>query len=151
MTTIGKLLSNKGYQIWSTRPDATVLDALKLMAEKNIGALIVLDGETLVGIVSERDYARKVILLGKSSKDTLVSAIMTPRVICVHADQNVEECMALMTEKHIRHLPVLGADNRVIGVVSIGDVGRTIILQQQFTIANLEHYIVGSEASFFRT
>lgn len=146
MATIGNLLREKGYEVWSTRPDATVLDALKLMAEKNIGAVLVMDGDTLVGILSERDYARKVILLGKASKDTPVSEIMTPRVVCVRADQSVDECMALMTAKHIRHLPVLGADDRVIGVVSIGDIGKAIIAHQEFTIAQLEHYNAANEA-----
>ena len=151
MNTISNLLRDKGSEVWATRPDATVLDALKLMAEKNIGALLVMDGEALVGILSERDYARKVILLGKSSKDTLVHEIMTARVLCVRADQNVEECMALMTEKHIRHLPVLGDDDHVIGVISIGDVGKAIIALREFTIAHLEHYITGAEAMFYRT
>jgi signal-transduction protein with cAMP-binding, CBS, and nucleotidyltransferase domain len=151
MTTLGKILADKEHQIWSIKPDATVFDALKLMGDKNIGAVLVMDGEALVGILSERDYARKVILLGKSSRDTLVSEIMTPRVICMRADQTAEECMALMTEKYIRHLPVLNADNRIIGVVSIGDVGRAIIAQQQFTIAHLEHYIASSEAMFYRS
>ena len=151
MDTISSLLRDKGIEVWSTRPDATVLDALKLMAEKNIGAVLVMDGEALVGILSERDYARKVILLGKSSKDTLVSEIMTARVLCVRADQNVDECMALMTAKDIRHLPVLGDDDRVIGVISIGDVGKAIIAHQEFTIAQLEHYITGAEAMFYRT
>lgn len=151
MTTVNNLLRNKGHEVWSVRPDTTVFDALQLMAQKNIGAVLVLDGEALVGIMSERDYARKVILLGKSSKDTLVSEIMTPRVLCVRADQGVDECMALMTEKHIRHLPVLGGDDRVIGVVSIGDVGRAIIAHLEFTIAHLEHYITGAEAMFYRS
>lgn len=151
MTTIGKLLSDKGDQVWSITPGATVYDALKLMAEKNIGAVLVMNGDVLVGILSERDYARKVILVGKNSRDTFVSEIMTPRVICIRADQGVAECMALMTEKHIRHLPVLNEDNHVIGVVSIGDIGRAIIMQQQFTIAHLEHYIASSEAMFYRS
>ena len=149
MAKVSDILRNKGEQVWFTRPDATVLDALELMAEKNIGAVLVMDGDALVGIMSERDYARKVILLGKSSKDTLVSEIMTPRVLCVRADQSVDECMALLTQKSIRHLPVLGEDDRVIGVVSIGDVGKAIIAGHEFTIAQLEHYITGSDAMSF--
>lgn len=151
MATVNSLLRNKGHEVWSVRPNTTVFDALQLMAEKNIGAVLVLDGEALVGIMSERDYARKVILLGKSSKDTLVSEIMTPRVLCVRADQGVDECMALMTEKHIRHLPVVGGEDRVIGVISIGDVGRAIISDQEFTITQLEHYITGGESMFYRS
>lgn len=151
MATVNSLLRNKGQEVWAIRPDATVFDALQLMAEKNIGAVLVMEGETLVGIMSERDYARKVILLGKSSKETLVFEIMTPRVLCVRADQGVGECMALMTEKRIRHLPVLANDERVIGVISIGDVGRAIIADQEFTIAQLEHYITGSEAMRYRS
>lgn len=151
MTTIGKVLDEKGRQIWSVSPTATVYDALTLMAEKNIGALLVLDGDALVGIMSERDYARKVILLGKSSKETLVSEIMTPNVICLRADQTIEEAMALMTEKHIRHLPVLNDARQLIGIVSLGDVVRAVIAQQQLTIAHLEHYIASSEAMFYRS
>ena len=151
MTTIGKVLDEKGHQIWSIEPTATVYDALKLMAEKNIGALLVMEGDALIGILSERDYARKVILSGKSSKETLVSEIMTPNVICVRANQTVEEGMALMTEKHIRHLPVLNEAQQVIGVVSMGDVVRTVIAQQELTIAHLEHYIASSEAMFYRS
>lgn len=144
MLTVNDLLRSKGRDVWFTQPDATVFDALTLMAEKNIGAVLVMDGETLVGILSERDYARKVILLGRSSNDTLVSEIMTPRVVCVRADQSTDECLALMTEKRIRHLPVLGSDDRVVGVISIGDVGKAIIAHQVFIIAQLEHYISGS-------
>jgi CBS domain-containing protein len=145
MANVNGLLRNKGQEVWSVSPDTTVLDALQLMAEKNIGAVLVQDGESLAGIMSERDYARKVILLGKSSNDTLVSEIMTPRVLCVYGHQDVRECMALMTDKHVRHLPVLGSDDRVIGVISIGDVGRAIIADQEYEIAQLEHYITGGD------
>jgi CBS domain-containing protein len=143
MATINDLLRVKGREVWTTRPDATVFEALKLMAEKNIGAVLVMDGEALVGIMSERDYARKVILLGKSSKDTLVSEIMTPRVLCVRVNQSIDECMALMTQWRVRHLPVLNEGDHVIGVVSIGDLGKAIIAHHEFTIAQLEHYITG--------
>jgi CBS domain-containing protein len=143
MATINDLLRVKGREVWTTRPDATVFEALKLMAEKNIGAVLVMDGEALVGIMSERDYARKVILEGKSSKDTLVSEIMTPRVLCVRDNQSIDECMALMTQWRVRHLPVLDEGDHVIGVVSIGDLGKSIIAHHEFTIAQLEHYITG--------
>jgi len=151
MANVSNLLRNKGQEVWSVSPDNTVFDALELMAEKNIGAVLVMDGEALVGIISERDYARKVVLMGKSSKDTLASEIMTPRVLCVPEDKGVRECMALMTEKRIRHLPVLTDDGRVTGVISIGDVVRAIIADQEFTIAQLEHYIAGSDAMRYRT
>ena len=122
MKTVNDMLRDKGHSVWSVAPDATVFEALELMAAKNVGAVLVLDGDRLVGIMSERDYARKVTLLGKTSKDTPVSEIMTSRVLYVNADQTIQECMALMTEKRIRHLPVLEGD-RVVGVVTIGDVG----------------------------
>ena len=142
MKTVNDMLRDKGHSVWSVAPDATVFEALELMAAKNVGAVLVLDGGRLVGIMSERDYARKVTLLGKTSRDTPVSEIMTGRVLYVNADQTIQECMALMTEKRIRHLPVLEGD-RVIGVVTIGDVGRAIISDQQFMLSQLEHYITG--------
>ncbi len=143
MKTVKDLLRSKGYDIWSIGPDATVYEALQLMANKNVGALLVLDAGNLVGIMSERDYARKVVLKGKSSKDTPVREIMTEKVLCVRTDQTAEECMALMTSKHIRHLPVLEG-NRLVGVISIGDVVRAIIEHQEFVIEQLENYIAGS-------
>ena len=143
MKTVNDMLRDKGHSVWSVAPDATVFEALELMAAKNVGAVLVLDGDRLVGIMSERDYARKVTLLGKTSKDTPVSEIMTSRVLYVSADQTIQECMALMTEKRIRHLPVMEGD-RVVGVVTIGDVGRVIIEDQQFMLDQLEHYISGS-------
>ncbi len=146
MKTANDLLRSKGPEIWAVTPGSTVLEALKLMAEKNIGAVLVMDGATLAGILSERDYARKVILAGKNSSDTLVSEIMTPRVVCVRPDQSVDECMALMTSKHIRHLPVLDQQDRVAGVISLGDAVKAIIAEQQFVIAQLEHYIAGTDA-----
>jgi CBS domain-containing protein len=141
--TIGQLLNVKGHDVWTITPDATVYDALKLMAEKEVGALVVAEAGRVVGIISERDYARKVILKGKFSKDTLVSEIMTPRVIAVHLEQAIEECMALMTDKHIRHLPVIEND-QLVGIVSIGDLVKAIISEQEFLIDNLQAYIVGS-------
>jgi CBS domain-containing protein len=140
MKTVKEILEAKSHKLLSISPQASVLDALKLMAEKDVGALVVLDGEGLAGIFSERDYARKVILHGKSSKATPVSEIMTHKVVCVRPDQSVEECMALMTDKRIRHLPVLD-DRKVIGVISIGDVVKELISEQRFVIEQLEHYI----------
>jgi CBS domain-containing protein len=143
MRTVSEILRNKGYEIWSVTPDSTVYDALKLMAEKNVGAVLVMEGDNLVGVLSERDYARKVILYGRSSKDTAVREIMTKRVVCVQPEETAEECMALMTDKHVRHLPVV-KDNQIVGVVSIGDVVKSIISEQDFIIEQLEHYIRGS-------
>jgi CBS domain-containing protein len=140
MKTVKEILEAKSHKLLSISPQASVLDALKLMADKDVGALVVLDGEGLAGIFSERDYARKVILHGKSSKATPVSEIMTHKVVCVRPDQSVEECMALMTDKRIRHLPVLD-DRKVIGVISIGDVVKELISEQRFVIEQLEHYI----------
>ncbi len=143
MTTVAQVLQEKGNAIWSVSPEATVYDALQLMAEKNVGALLVLDDRKLVGILSERDYARKIILRGKTSKETLVREIMSVEVRYVRPENTLEECMALMTDKHIRHLPVL-EDERLIGVISIGDVVRAVISEKEFLIQQLEHYITGS-------
>ena len=140
MKTIKEILQAKPQRSLSIAPNATVLDALKMMADYEVGALVVLDGERLTGIFSERDYARKVILQGKASKDTAVAEIMTHKVMCVKPEQSVEECMALMTDKRIRHLPVL-EDQKVIGVISIGDVVKEVIAEQRFVIEQLEHYI----------
>jgi len=142
MRLVSDILSSKGYDIYSVKPDTSVLDALKLMAEKNIGALMVLRGKELMGIFSERDYARKVILEGKSSADTQVSDIMTSKVAYVGPHNTLEECMALMTDKHFRHLPVMEA-NRLLGLISIGDVVKAIISNQQIEIKQLESYITG--------
>ncbi len=142
MYTVNHCLQSKGQQVWSIHPDATVYEALQLMAEKDIGALLVMDGENLVGIFSERDYARKVILVGKTSRETQVREIMTKKVIYVHPQQALEECMAIMTNKHVRHLPVL-QDEAVVGVISIGDVVKAIISNQEFVIEQLENYISG--------
>ena len=143
MKTVSQLLEGKGAHIWSANSQMTVYEALELMAEKNVGALIVLEGKKLVGIFSERDYARKVILKGKSPMDTLVGEIMSRKVTCVRRDQSVEDCMALMTNKRVRHLPVL-QNNRVVGVISIGDVVKDVISEQEFIIEQLENYIAGS-------
>jgi CBS domain-containing protein len=145
MKTVRQLLQQKGYNIWSIAPDATVYNALELMADKNIGAVLVMDGENLVGILSERDYARKVILKARFSRDTLVREIMTEKVVCVRPDQSVEECMALMTAKRIRHLPVTEG-SKVIGVISIGDAVKAVISEQEFIIEQLENYISGKRS-----
>ena len=136
------ILESKGNQIWSVSPDTSVYDALKLMAEKGIGALLVMDGGKITGIMSERDYARKITLLGKSSKDTPVKEIMSPEVVYVLPSQSAEMCMALMTEKRIRHLPVMDND-KLLGIVSIGDVVKALIDQKEDTINELTNYITG--------
>lgn len=143
MKLVKQILRGKGSEALSISPDASVYDALKLMAERNVGALLVLERERLVGIISERDYARKVILKGKSSLDTPVREIMTDKVLFVRPEQTVEECMALMTDKHIRHLPVLVGE-QVIGIVSIGDLVKASIDEKDFLIQQLESYITGS-------
>jgi CBS domain-containing protein len=140
MKTVRQLLDDKGRDVWSVTVDTPVIETIKILAEKEIGALAVKDGEKLVGIVSERDYARKVILKGRSSQKTLTREIMTTKVIYAHLDMTVEECMALMSGKSIRHLPVLD-DGELIGMVSIRDLLRAIIADQQFTIEQLERYI----------
>lgn len=140
MKTVKDILDSKGHQVWSIAPDATVYEALKRMGEKEVGALTVLDDADLVGIISERDYARKVILRGKTSRDTRVREIMTGAVITTHLDQTVEECMTLMTNRRIRHLPVI-EQSRLIGMISIGDLVKSIIAEQQFMIEQLETYI----------
>src|SRR5713226_5287719 len=143
MTTIRQILGTKGRDVWSVSPDTTVYDAIKLMADKNVGALVVFEGDRLAGIISERDYARKVILKGKSSKETPVKEIMSVEVITIRPDQSIEECMALMTIRRIRHLPVL-EEKKLVGVISIVDVVKAIISEQEFTIKQLENYITGS-------
>lgn len=142
MKTVRQLLQVKGNHVCSVSPDATVYEALKVMADNNVGALLVLNQGVLVGIFSERDYARKVALRGKSSKDTRVEEIMTEKVDCISPSQSVHECMGLMTQKHIRHLPVM-ENNRLAGVISIGDVVKAVISEQEFTIEQLESYITG--------
>jgi len=142
MRTVKELLDDKGHEIFSIRPDASVYDAIKVMAEKGVGALIVMDGGQLVGILSERDYARKIILLGRSSKETPVRDIMTSKVVCAHPDRKIDECMAVMTDKRIRHLPIHDGE-KLVGIVSIGDLVKVIIAEQKFVISQLESYITG--------
>lgn len=144
MKFVGEILSAKGTDVWSVTPQHTVFAALVLMAEKEVGALLVLDGESLVGIFSERDYARKVILEDKSSKDTSVSEVMSAPVFSVGPDQSIEDCMSLMTEKRARHLPVL-EDGKLIGLISIGDVVKAVISEREAVIGQLESYITGTQ------
>ena len=139
-TTVRQMLRGK-TAIYSVSPDDTVYDALRLMADKNVGAVLVLSGPRLEGIFSERDYARKVILLGKTSKQTLVTETMTTPVVCVEPEWTADQCMALMTDKRVRHLPVLD-HGALIGVISIGDAVRAVVEEQQFTISSLERYIM---------
>ncbi len=142
MASVGDILRRKGQSIWVTGPKASVFEALQLMAEKNVGALLVVESQNLMGIFSERDYARKVILKGKFSRDTAVREVMTEKVITVSPDRTVDDCMLLMTNKHIRHLPVM-ENGQLIGIISIGDVVKEIISDQRFTINQLEDYITG--------
>ncbi len=143
MRTVKQILNQKGGTFWSVAPDTMVVDALRLMADKDVGALLVLEGGRLVGILSERDYARKVILKGKSSLQTPVKQIMTGHVLFVRPEQTVEECMALVTEHRFRHLPVMVGD-KVVGIVSIGDLVKASLDEKDFTIKQLENYITGS-------
>ncbi len=140
MKTVSQLLQGKGSQVLSVTPEASVFDALKLMADKNVGALLVMSDGALRGILSERDYARKVILLGKSSHELAVSEIMSDKVVSVTLSQTVDECMALMSGRRIRHLPVVD-NGKVVGVLSIGDLVKAVIEMQQQTIQQLESYI----------
>ena len=142
MATIRQLLNQKGGKVCSIGPDATVFDAVAKMAENDIGSLTVMDSEALIGIITERDYARNVVLKGKSSSTTAIWEIMDRRVITVRPEQSIEECMALMTEWRVRHLPVVEGE-KVIGIVSIGDLVKSIIGDQKFTIDQLHHYIRG--------
>lgn len=145
MTTVAEILRDKGNSaIYSVSPRSTMLDALKMMAEKGVGALLVLDGAALAGIVTERDYARKIALQGRNSSSTLVGDVMTSKVHCVLPRQTSGECMALMTTHRIRHLPVMDENRQLVGVLSIGDLVKEIISEQQFTIQQLEHYITGT-------
>lgn len=144
MKYVNQLLDSKGKNVWSVEPDTPVFHALELMAEKNCGAVLVRKGERLVGILSERDYARKVMLKGKSSKDIPVKSIMSTKVVCIRPDQSIDDCMALMTDKRIRHLPVLEND-KLVGVISIGDVVKAVISEQEFIIHQLENYITGTQ------
>ena len=140
MASVKQLLQGKGHDVWSIGPEVSVYDAIAEMAKKEVGALAVVEGESLVGVMSERDYARKVVLQGRSSRDTKVRDIMTTRVAYARPDQSVEDCMATMTEKRIRHLPVMDGD-KLLGMISIGDLVKAIIEEQQHVIEQLEQYI----------
>jgi CBS domain-containing protein len=142
MTTVRQLLDQKGKTVWSIGPDATVFDAVAKMAEKDVGSLLVMDGDKLVGIITERHYARKVVLKGKTSPTIPVRDIMESEVMVALPEQSVEECMAIMTDKHVRHLPVVQGD-KPIGILSIGDLVKSIISDQKFVIDQLEHFIHG--------
>jgi len=141
---VSEVLKQKGGQIWSITPKATVYDALRIMSEKNIGSLLVLDGDNLVGLLSERDYARKIILKGRSSKDTTVDEIMISTAITIAPDCSVDEAMRMMTENRVRHLPVIGHNGSIWGIVSIGDLVNWIISAHQETIEKLQSYIAGN-------
>jgi CBS domain-containing protein len=143
MLTVGQLLEDKGRQVWSVQLDSTVFEALRVMAHKDIGALLILDGESVVGILSERDYARKIALEGRASRYTPVTDIMSRQVLSVSPRHTVHECMALMTAHKVRHLPVL-EQGRVLGMISIGDLVKSIIAEQEFVIEQMTHYIAGT-------
>ena len=146
MKSVAHILKSKADPtVYTITPTASVFDALKLMAEKSIGALVVTEGEEVVGIITERDYARKVILMARSSKDTPVRGIMTSSVMYVRSDNTSEECMLLMTENRLRHLPVMDG-GKLVGLVSIGDLVKDIISEQKFIIEQLEHYITGERS-----
>ena len=140
--TIGAILTQKRKEIYSIPPDATVFEAIEMMDAKNVGALLVMEGDRLKGIISERDYTRKVVLRGKRSREAKVAEIMSTNVFTTHSRQDVDECLRIMTDKHIRHLPVLDGD-KVVGVISIGDLVKHVISCQQAAIAHLESYIHG--------
>jgi CBS domain-containing protein len=144
MATVWHLLNQKGRDVWSVNPDQTVLEALELMTDKGIGAVIVLENDKIVGIFSERDFARFSAKKGSLSLYVPVNELMTQAVFAVHPDQSIDECMALMTQKHIRHLPVVDK-GQLIGLISIGDVVREVISQKEITIHSLENYIMGRE------
>src|SRR5712692_3534275 len=142
MKSVKDILEVKGRNVWSIGPEVSVYDAMKLMVDKGIGALMVMEGEKVVGVISERDYARKDTLEGRSSRTTQVREIMTTHVLYARPDQNIEECMAVMTEKRVRHLPVM-EEEQLVGVISIGDLVKSIITEQKFIMEQLERYIAG--------
>ncbi|AMV71753.1 CBS domain-containing protein [Desulfuromonas carbonis] len=141
MKTVRELVKAKGQEVWTVRPDQTVYAALELMAEKEIGALVVVEREQVIGILSERDYARKVVLRGVTSRETKVAEIMSKRVVFVRPEQTVEECLGLMTQKRCRHLPVM-KDKKLVGLISIGDAVKEIIAAKEHLISQLENYIL---------
>lgn len=142
MSTVRNILQKKGNAVYSISPDRSVYDALEELEEKNLGSLVVVENKKLIGVFTERDYARKVILKGRSSKETLVRDIMSSHTLFVNPDNTLDDCMQLMTDKFVRHLPVLENDE-LVGVISIGDIVKYIIYEKDFIIGNLEHYITG--------
>ncbi len=142
MKTVADILQTKGSEVWTIPPETIVFDALKVMADRNVGALVVIDGANVAGILSERDYARKVILHGKSSRELKAREIMSANVYFVGPGENIEDCMAMFTNQRVRHLPVL-QDGQLIGIISIGDVVKAVIAEQEYTIKHLENYITG--------
>ena len=140
MKTVRDIINSKGHDVWCIGLENTVFDALRMMAEKSVGALVVMEGTRIAGIISERDYARKIVLLGRTSPNTLVKEIMTAHVAHTYLGQSIEECMAVMTDKRIRHLPVM-EDGKLVGIISIGDLVKSIIADQKFIIEQLERYI----------
>ena len=142
MRSVQDILNTKGSDVWSVKPDDIIYDAIKLMADKGIGALLVMEEDKLVGIVTERDYARKVVLEGKSSREASIREVMTTKVLCVTPERTIDECMALMTDKRIRHLPVV-EHKQVVGFLSIGDLVKAVISEQKILIDQLQHYISG--------
>jgi CBS domain-containing protein len=142
MTTVRDILDRKGCQVWSIQPDESVYRALEIMSDRNVGALMVMEDDQLVGVMSERDYARKIALVGRASRETTVRDIMTTSPFCISPRTRIEECMALMTDKSVRHLPVVDGD-QVAGIISIGDVVKATIMDQEFVIEQLEHFISG--------
>ena len=143
MRSVQDILNFKGTDVWSVKPDDIIFDAIQLMADKGIGALLVMEEDKLVGIVTERDYARKVVLEGKSSREALIHEVMTTKVLCVSPERTIDECMALMTDKRVRHLPVVD-HKQVVGFLSIGDLVKAVISEQKIIIDQLQHYISGS-------
>lgn len=141
---VKQILDRKGYKVWSVEPDWSVADALKFLSDKNIGAVMVMSGDELVGVFSERDYARKVVLLGRTEGETRVREVMTSKVIGVNLNDDLERCLVLMTGKFVRHLPVVDED-QIVGVISIGDVVKELIAEQEFVIDQLVHYVTGAE------
>jgi CBS domain-containing protein len=140
--TVGQLLDAKGREVWSLGPDATVYEALQVLARRNVGALVVVENDRVCGILSERDYARKIILVGRDSRETAVSDIMTSEVRTITEEQSLSQCMSLMTEHHVRHLPVVEGE-RLVGLISVGDVVKAVMAEQAFLIQQLEQYITG--------
>lgn len=145
MITVGKLLDDKGHEVWSVSPEDSVYDTIKMMDEKHVGALAVMEAGNLVGIISERDYARQVILKNRTSKDTKVKEIMTKNVVHISPDQTIDQCLLIINERRIRHLPVLDND-KLVGMISVGDVVKEIIRDQKYTIEQLENNVAWAEA-----